>query len=47
MEKLIFAAVGYLAGAFTPGILRKVKALFTKETAAATTAVTTAVEKKL
>lgn len=25
------AAAGYVAGAFTPGVLRKVKALFVKE----------------
>jgi hypothetical protein len=31
---LIFAGLGYVAGAFTPAIGRKIKALFVKETAA-------------
>jgi hypothetical protein len=34
-------------GVFCPSIARKIKAAFSKETTAATTAVTTAVEKKL
>ena len=37
------AAAGFIAGAFTPSIGRKIKALFVKETTAAKTAVTTAV----
>lgn len=40
---VIAAAVGYLAGAFTPAIGRKIKALFVRET----TAVKTSVEGKL
>lgn len=31
VHSIVLIAVGYLAGAFTPGVLRKVKALFVKE----------------
>jgi hypothetical protein len=47
---VVAAAVAYLAGAFTPGVLRKVKALFVKEADAAKAKVEAeaqAVEKKL
>jgi hypothetical protein len=47
MKDILFAAAGYVAGAFTPAIGRKIKALFSKESAAAVSTVTTAVAKKL
>ena len=47
MKDILFAAAGYVAGAFTPAIGRKIKALFSKESAAAGSTVTTAVAKKL
>jgi hypothetical protein len=43
MISLISVGIGYVAGAFTPGILRKIKALFVKESTAAKTAATAAV----
>jgi len=43
LETVIAAGAGYIAGAFTPSIGRKIKSLFVKETTAAKTAVSTAV----
>jgi hypothetical protein len=40
----LYAGGGFLVGAFTPGILRKIKAYFVKETSAAKSAVTGAVK---
>jgi hypothetical protein len=50
IEQLPGAGVGFVIGAFTPSIGRKIKALFVKETTKAKIAVETevkAVEKKL
>lgn len=33
MATLIHVGIGWVVGAFTPGVLRKVKALFVKESA--------------
>jgi hypothetical protein len=43
MISIVSAVIGYVAGAFTPSIGRKLKALFVKESTAAKTAATTAV----
>jgi hypothetical protein len=43
IETLIIAAAGYVAGAFTPSIGRKIKALFVKEANAAKASAGTAV----
>ena len=43
MISIVSAVIGYLAGAFTQSIGRKLKALFVKESTAAKTAATTAV----
>ena len=43
IHDILFAGIGYITGAFTPSVLRKIKALFVKETTAAKVAVTTAV----
>ena len=43
VHSLLLMAVGYVAGAFTPGIGRKIKALFVKEASKGTAVV----EKKL
>lgn len=45
MELIIVAAVGFVVGAFTPAVGRKIKALFVKETSAAKVAVTAEVKK--
>lgn len=41
------AGVGFVAGAFTPSVLRKIKALFVKETTAAKAAVQSELGKAL
>jgi hypothetical protein len=41
IHTIVAAGVGYVAGAFTPGVLRKIKALFVKETTAVATTVKT------
>ena len=42
VKDILFAVAGYVIGAFTPAVGRKIKALFVKETTAATTAVAAA-----
>ena len=34
IHDILFAGIGYITGAFTPSVLRKIKALFVKETKA-------------
>ena len=46
IRELVFAGAGYVAGAFTPSIGRKIKAFFTKEESALAARVT-ALEKKV
>lgn len=43
IHALIFAGIGFIAGAFCPGVLRRIKAAFTKDITAAKTAVETTV----
>jgi len=47
MHTIFGAVIGYVTGVFTPGIARKIKSWFSKETTAAVTTVTTDVAKKL
>lgn len=43
MISIVSAVIGYVAGAFTPSIGRKIKSLFVKESTAAKTAATSTV----
>lgn len=43
MHSILFAAVGYVVGAFTPAVGRKIKSFFSKDATAAKTAATSAV----
>jgi hypothetical protein len=42
IHSILFAAAGFVAGAFTPSVGRKIKSFFVKETTAAKTAATSA-----
>ena len=39
-KDILFAGIGFVAGAFTPGILRKIKSYFVKEATALKTDIT-------
>ena len=45
LSQITVAAAAYAAGAFTPAVLRKIKAFFVKENKAVVTAVTNEVKK--